>query len=147
VLWQADLVERHESDWAIGWYDGPRDALRPLFELAEDSPRQLEEYIDRGRVLVARDEDGHVVGHLQLVETDIAGMAEIKNVAVDPRCQRRGVGRALVEHALTSCRSTSAAASGRPRSSTTPSRRRTAIHPGSRATGSPFATRSASRSS
>jgi GNAT superfamily N-acetyltransferase len=78
---------------------GPRAELRPLFELAEDSPSQLEAYLDRGRVLVALD-GARIVGHLQLTETDAAEEVEIKNMAVLASHRRRGVGRALVGAAL-----------------------------------------------
>jgi GNAT superfamily N-acetyltransferase len=72
---------------------GSRAPLRPLFELAEDSPGELDSYIDAGRVLVAADGEA-VVGQLQLVE------AEIKNMAVLTERQGRGVGRALVAAAI-----------------------------------------------
>lgn len=95
---------------AVEWYDGRRSDLRALFELAEDSPRQLDDYINRGRVFVARDARGRIVGHLQLLETPEPGVTEIKNLAVDAACQRRGIGRTLVEHALAVCRSEGATA-------------------------------------
>jgi len=41
----------------IAEHTGPRADLRHLFELAEDSSRELDAYIDAGRVLVARDDD------------------------------------------------------------------------------------------
>jgi GNAT superfamily N-acetyltransferase len=78
---------------------GSRSGLRPLFELAEDSPAELDGYIDAGRVLVARDGDD-VVGHLQLTETGRAAEVELKNMAVLPAMQGRGVGRALVLAAI-----------------------------------------------
>jgi len=37
----------------IETYRGERAALRPLFELAEDSARALESYLGAGRVIVA----------------------------------------------------------------------------------------------
>jgi GNAT superfamily N-acetyltransferase len=74
---------------------GPRTALRALFELAEDSERALDAYIDSGRVLVAI-EGGEPVGHLQLTDTDDPATAELKNMAVLDSHQRRGVGSALV---------------------------------------------------
>jgi ribosomal protein S18 acetylase RimI-like enzyme len=79
-------------------YQGPRDALRRLFELAEDSARALEAYIDEGRVLIAL-EGGDTVGHVQITETPRAWELEIKNIAVDSALQRRGIGRALIEAA------------------------------------------------
>jgi predicted N-acetyltransferase YhbS len=80
-------------------FDGDRAALRPLFELADDSAVLLDAYVDDGRVLVARDGDD-VVGHVQLVATGDGDVVEIKNMAVSTAQQGRGIGRALVERAL-----------------------------------------------
>jgi ribosomal protein S18 acetylase RimI-like enzyme len=77
---------------------GPRAELRRLFELAEDSAQTLDSYIDSGRVLVAL-HGNEIVGHAQIVEAGGASELEIKNIAVDPAMQRRGIGRALVEAA------------------------------------------------
>jgi ribosomal protein S18 acetylase RimI-like enzyme len=85
---QADAIR-------VELHTGPRDALRPRFELAEDSAEALDAYIDAGRVLVAVVMD-RVVGHLQLTGTDQPGEAEVKNMAVDPAFRRQGVGRRLV---------------------------------------------------
>lgn len=78
---------------------GPRGELRALFELAEGSERELDSYLEAGRVLVARD-GAEVIGHLQLVEGPRPGEAEIKNTAVVAAHRRRGVGRLLVEAAI-----------------------------------------------
>lgn len=86
----AMRVERHT---------GSRAALRSLFELAEDSPEQLDAYLDAGRVLVAVEGD-RVVGHVQIVVTDRSDEAEIKSMAVLPSHQGRGIGRALVAAAV-----------------------------------------------
>jgi GNAT superfamily N-acetyltransferase len=83
----------------IELHTGPRHALRPLFELAEDSADALDAYIDVGRVLVAIDGDA-VVGHLQITDTDTASEAEVKNMAVEPSLHGRGVGRALIAAAI-----------------------------------------------
>jgi ribosomal protein S18 acetylase RimI-like enzyme len=80
-------------------HTGSRDELRPLFELAESSPEQLDAYIGDGELLVAV-EGETIVGHLQIVGTAEAPEAEIKNMGVDPSHQGRGIGRALIVAAL-----------------------------------------------
>ena len=77
----------------IELHTGDREALRPLFELAEDSRAELDAYIGAGEVLVAVEGDERV-GHLQLVGD------EIKNMAVVEAHRGRGVGRALVAAAI-----------------------------------------------
>jgi ribosomal protein S18 acetylase RimI-like enzyme len=79
----------------IALHNGPRDGLRELFELAEDSSTQLDSYMDRGRVLVAVDEQT-IVGHLQVVEGPGPSDCEIKKMAVRMSHQGRGIGRTLV---------------------------------------------------
>ena len=86
-------------------YGGPRAELRSLFELAEDSASELDGYIEAGTVFVALDGD-EIAGHLQLTATDDPTEAEIKNMAILPSHQRRGIGRALVEAAARTARST-----------------------------------------
>jgi GNAT superfamily N-acetyltransferase len=87
----------------IRWHTGAREELRPLFALAEDSPEQLETYVHLGRVLVAL-EEGSIVGHLQVVDSDTVGEIELKSMAVVDRRQRRGIGRAMVELAVAESR-------------------------------------------
>jgi hypothetical protein len=55
---------------AVAWHDGPRAALRHLFELADDAAKQIDSYIELGRVLVALDGTGAIMGHAHLVATD-----------------------------------------------------------------------------
>jgi GNAT superfamily N-acetyltransferase len=81
----------------IRMHHGPRAGLRPLFELADDSPAQLDAYLDAGRVLLAVD-DGRTVGHLQLLED--AGTLEVNNMAVLESHERRGIGRTLMRAAI-----------------------------------------------
>ena len=76
-------------DVRIETYDGPRQSLRALFELAEDSAAELDSYIGAGRVLVAVS-DGEVIGHLQLTGTEDPRQAEIKNMAVREARQAKG---------------------------------------------------------
>jgi len=87
-------------DVRIETYCGSRDSLRALFELAEDSAAELDSYIDAGRVLVAVS-GGEVIGHLQLTGTGDPRQAEIKNMAVLEARQGQGVGRRLIQAAVT----------------------------------------------
>lgn len=61
---------------AVEEYTGDREALLWLFELAEDSESELQSYLHRGRVLVAR-VNGQVAGHLLFVDTAAAGEVEL----------------------------------------------------------------------
>ena len=87
-------------DVRIETYRGSRDSLRALFELAEDSAAELASYIGAGRVLVAIS-GGEVIGHLQLTGTGDPWQAEIKNMAVRETRQGQGVGRRLIQAAVT----------------------------------------------
>ncbi len=100
VLMPQPLAGGAEPLVAVEWYAGDRDTLRPLFELAEDSPAELDSYLHSGRVLVART-GTEIVGHLQLVVTGQPGQAEVKNMAVREDRQGRGFGRRLMQAALT----------------------------------------------
>jgi GNAT superfamily N-acetyltransferase len=86
------------GDVRIETYRGPRNDLRTLFELAEDSAAELDSYIDAGRVLIAVS-GTEVIGHLQLTGTDDPRQAEIKNMAVRESRQGQGVGRRLIQAA------------------------------------------------
>jgi GNAT superfamily N-acetyltransferase/catechol 2,3-dioxygenase-like lactoylglutathione lyase family enzyme len=85
----------------ISWHSGPRERLRGLFALAEDSPERLDASLPEGRVLVAAG-GGELVGCLQLVPAGDA--VELKTMAVAEHRQREGVGRALVERAVAESR-------------------------------------------
>jgi len=87
--------DREDNGARISLHDGPREELRELFELAEDSSTQLDSYMDCGRVLVAVDGQ-EIVGHLQVVAGSGPGESEIKNMAVRTSHQGRGIGRTLV---------------------------------------------------
>jgi len=102
--WRVVLMPQPPADGgepvvAIDWYTGDRDALRPLFELAEDSPAELDSYLRSGRILVAR-AGPEIVGHLQLTDAGQPGQAEVKNMAVREDRQGRGFGRRLMQAAL-----------------------------------------------
>jgi len=99
LLTLGDAHDGAELPIRVEHHTGPREDLRSLFELAEDSPTQLASYLDSGRVLVAVHGD-HVLGHVQLTATKRASEAEIKNMAVIASHRHRGIGRALVAAAI-----------------------------------------------
>ncbi|MGE5274111.1 MAG: GNAT family N-acetyltransferase [Verrucomicrobiota bacterium] len=90
--------------YTIRWHRGPRSELRSLFGLADESDERIDSYIDLGRVLVAIDNRGRIVGHLQLAPDAQPDVTRIENLAVDPRFQRRGIGSRLVDRAIAVCR-------------------------------------------
>ncbi|HXG23617.1 MAG TPA: GNAT family N-acetyltransferase, partial [Chthonomonadales bacterium] len=51
-------------------------------------------------VFVVEDEEGTVVGYVTTRLHPASGIGWIPNLAVDPAHQGRGIGRALLEHAL-----------------------------------------------
>jgi ribosomal protein S18 acetylase RimI-like enzyme len=88
----------------ISWHESDRAALRPLFSLAESSTQRLDAYLDAGSVLVAA-EGAELLGYLQLVERD-EDEIELKSMAVASARQRRGIGSALIDRAVTESRET-----------------------------------------
>jgi len=78
-------------------FTGVRSEIRALFEQADDSPDQIDGYIDTGEVLVAR-RKGELVGHVQFVCSGVC--CEIKSIAVLGSFQRQGIGTSLVRSAL-----------------------------------------------
>jgi GNAT superfamily N-acetyltransferase len=95
----SDAGADKRDDVRIEWHEGPRASLRPLFELAEDSASQLDQYLELGRVLVARRGDA-ILGHLQLVRGAQPGEIELKSLAVVPEERGTGLGRTLVRSAV-----------------------------------------------
>jgi GNAT superfamily N-acetyltransferase len=82
-------------------YEGSRRNLLSLFRLADESESQILSYYEMGSVLVARDRD-FVVGMAHIVED--ADVFEIVSLAVILERRGEGIGRQLVEEAVTYCR-------------------------------------------
>ncbi|MEC3917373.1 GNAT family N-acetyltransferase [Nocardia sp. CDC160] len=78
-------------------FHGDRAEIVWSFRLAEDSEPLLAGYLERGRVWVARNASGAVIGHIQAVPEDGEPVWEITNTAVAQPFRGTGVGRALIE--------------------------------------------------
>jgi lactoylglutathione lyase len=85
----------------VAVHAGPREELRPLFEVAEDSAAALDASMGAGAVLVARS-GTRVLGHLQLL--DEGRTYEIHTMAVAAEHRGRGIGRRLVDAAIAAAR-------------------------------------------
>jgi lactoylglutathione lyase len=101
IAWSAwTAADPGDEKVHVSRHAGTRSDLRRLFEEAEDSAQELDAYIDDGEVLVAIADD-RVVGHLQLIDRPADRASEIKNMAVEALYRGRGIGRMLVEEAIT----------------------------------------------
>jgi ribosomal protein S18 acetylase RimI-like enzyme len=78
----------------IDVHRGDRGELLDLFQVADDSPREIAGYLALGTVLVATDGDARV-GHVQMIEGGDSW--ELKSLAVVDAYRGSGLGRRLVE--------------------------------------------------
>ena len=81
--------------------DSKRDFL-PLLLLGDEQEDMIGRYLDRGALWALY--DGGVLRAVCVVTEEGGGEFEIKNLAVAPESQRRGYGRAMVEHVVRQCR-------------------------------------------
>lgn len=84
--------------FAIERFRGPRSELLSLFQEADDSTKAIESYMEGGEVLVARNRQGRIIGHVQLIAA--AAEWEIKSLAVLSMWRGQRIGSALVRAAL-----------------------------------------------
>jgi len=78
-------------------FRGSLSEFLPLFSHADDSPAEINSYIELGEVLVARSVQ-RIICHIQLIA--VGADWEIKSVAVIEQQQGQGIGAALVRAAL-----------------------------------------------
>lgn len=87
------------SAWHITLID-PSDAPWPLLLDADPSRDKVQGYLPRSTCFAARaDADGAVLGLCVLLPTESSAW-ELMNIAVAPGQQRRGLGSALLRHAI-----------------------------------------------
>ncbi len=86
----------------LAWNDSlsPEDRAKCLALMADadPSPANVEDYLRRGELYIARSA-GEIVGLHVILETR-PRTVEIMNVAVAPELQGRGIGKRLVAHAI-----------------------------------------------
>ena len=76
-------------------YCGNKKRLLSLLLLADEQEDMIDRYLDRGTMYVL-DDDGI---KCECVVTDEGnGVLEIKNLAVEPDCQGKGYGRAMIDY-------------------------------------------------
>lgn len=75
-------------------YCGNKKRLLSLLLLADEQEDMIDRYLDRGTMYVL-DDDGIKCECVVTDEGD--GVLEIKNLAVEPDCQGKGYGRAMID--------------------------------------------------
>lgn len=81
--------------------ENKRDLL-PLLLLGDEQEDMINRYLDRG-VLYAL-YDGGRLRTAAVITDEGGGVFELKNLATEPDSQRQGYGRAMVAHAVHTCR-------------------------------------------
>lgn len=82
----------------IALHQGPRRALWPLFELADDSAVAIRRYLDLGLVHVALT-GGVAIGHAQIIPHEVRTW-ELRSLAVLAPYRGHGVGKQLVRRSM-----------------------------------------------
>lgn len=86
-----------------------RPDFLPLLLLGDEQEDMIARYLNRGTLWALYDGELRAVC---VVTEEVGGEFEIKNLAVAPGSQRRGYGRAMVEHVVRQYRGAGKAASG-----------------------------------
>ena len=103
VLLPGPACSRTPKGWptplelTIELFKGARAALRPFFEMADDSAAEIDDYIEAGEVFVAQ-HGGEIVAHIQTISR--CAEWEIKSLSVLETRRRQGIGTMLVRFVL-----------------------------------------------
>lgn len=68
----------------------------PLLIIGDESESMIDRYLERGDLYVGKVGDKTVAVCVTVIEND--HKVEVKNLAVDPKFQRKGIGRNLLNH-------------------------------------------------
>ena len=77
--------------------DSGKRRYMPLLLVGDEQESMVCRYLDRGELYAMFDDDGGLVA-VAVVTDEGGGVCELKNIAVEPRCHRRGYGRRMVEY-------------------------------------------------
>ena len=67
----------------------------PLLLLGDEQESMIDRYLEEGALYIRK--EGEETAGVCVVTDQGNGVLELKNIAVDPRFQRRGIGRAMIE--------------------------------------------------
>lgn len=67
----------------------------PLLLLGDEQESMIDRYLEEGALYIWK--EGEETAGVCVVADQGNGVLELKNIAVDPRFQRRGIGRAMIE--------------------------------------------------
>ncbi len=67
----------------------------PLLLLGDEQESMIDRYLEEGALYIWK--EGEETAGVCVVTDQGNGVLELKNIAVDPRFQRRGIGRAMIE--------------------------------------------------
>lgn len=82
-------------------FKGNRAELISLFLLADDSQSQIQEYMDKGDITIAKIGE-KIIGYVQLIDGPSAEKAEIKSISVLDSYQNKSIGKTLLKMAFES---------------------------------------------
>lgn len=80
----------------IDWVKEDKKRYLRLLLLGDEQEEMIDRYLERGDLYVMT-EGGKTVA-VCVVTSEGGGVFEVKNLAVEPSCQRRGYGRAMLEY-------------------------------------------------
>ena len=72
-----------------------RRSLMPLLLLGDEQENMVERYLDQGEVFAVYEKEKPL--GVCVVTDESGGVCELKNIAVDPTYQRKGLGHAMLE--------------------------------------------------
>ena len=76
-----------------------KEAYMKLLLIGDEQEDMIRRYLDRGRLFAAFNDEGNAVG-VMVMNDEGGGVSEIKNLAVTPELQHRGIGRQLINYAI-----------------------------------------------